>query len=218
MQIQFKSNSIPSPFCLKVCAVYKAPTVTVAGAMESDSSLAFSFECCISAINQGTSAQPQVNPLILRYLQKMACALANAVAWYASKQLTGQAPIINDNTRKFVNAAANEILNPVKYHCFAARYGGTPEIADQTEFVVIDKTSAWLKVFGKEFELSIANADDMLPELFKSLVKMKAVMTAYDDRMNNDDAPFAVFFGFTISQCIVSAKAMQKPAIGGESA
>ncbi len=66
--------------------------------------------------------------------------------------------------------------------------------------------------------MSIANADDMLPELFKSLVKMKAVMTAYDDRMNNDDAPFAVFFGFTISQCIVSAKAMQKPAIGGESA
>ena len=216
MQIQFKSNSIPSPFCLKVCAVYKAPTVTVAGAM--DSSLAFSLECCISTINQGTSAQPQVNPLILAYLQKMACALANAVAWYASKQLTGQAPIINDNTRKFVNAAANEILNPVKYHCFAARYGGTPEIADQTEFVVIDKTSARLKVFGKEFELSIANADDMLPELFKSLVKMKAVMTAYDDRMNNDDAPFALFFGFTISQCIVSAKAMQKPAIGGESA
>jgi hypothetical protein len=211
MQIQFKSNSIPSPFCLKVCAVYKAPTVTVAGAM--DSSLAFSLECCISTINQGTSAQPQVNPLILAYLQKMACALANAVAWYASKQLTGQAPIINDNTRKFVNAAANEILNPVKYHCFA----GTPEIADQTEFVVIDFTKARLKVFGKEFELSIANADDMLPELFKSLVKMKAVMTAYDDRMNNDDA-FALFFGFTISQCIVSAKAMQKPAIGGESA
>jgi hypothetical protein len=211
MQIQFKSNSIPSPFCLKVCAVYKAPTVTVAGAM--DSSLAFSLECCISTINQGTSAQPQVNPLILRYLQKMACALANAVAWYASKQLTGQAPIINDNTRKFVNAAANEILNPVKYHCFA----GTPEIADQTEFVVIDKTSAWLKVFGKEFELSIANADDMLPELFESLVKMKAAMTAYDDRMNNDDG-IAPFFGFTIGQCIVSAKAMQKPAIGGESA
>ena len=215
MQIQFKSNSIPSPFCLKVCAVYKAPTVTVAGAM--DSSLAFSLEYCIFMINQGTSAQPQVNPLILDYLQKMACALANAVAWYASKQLTGQAPIINDNTRKFVNAAANEILNPVKYHCFAARYGGTPEIADQTEFVVIDKTSAWLKVFGKEFELSIANADDMLPELFKSLVKMKAVMTAYDDRVNNDDA-FALICGFTISQCTVSAKAMQKPAIGGESA
>ena len=214
MQIQFKSNSIPSPFCLKVCAVYKAPTVTVAGAMESDSSLAFSLECCISTINQGTSAQPQVNPLILAYLQKMACALANAVAWYASKQLIGQAPIINDNTRKFVNAAANEILNPVKYHSFAAH--GVHMSVDQ--FVVIDFTKALLKVFGKEFELSIANADDMLPELFKSLVKMKAVMTAYDDRMNNDDAPFSLFFGFTISQCIVSAKAMQKPAIGGESA
>ena len=204
MQIQFKSNSIPSPFCLKVCAVYKAPTVTVAGAMESDSSLAFSFECCISAINQGTSAQPQVNPLILAYLQKMACALANAVAWYASKQLTGQAPIINDNTRKFVNAAANEILNPVKYHCFAAH--GVHMSVDQTEFVVIDFTKARLKVFGKEFELSIANADDMLPELFKSLVKMKAVMTAYDDRMNNDDAPFFWFYHWPM-HCICKSHA-----------
>jgi hypothetical protein len=115
MQIQFKSNSIPSPFCLKVCAAYKAPTVTVAGAM--DSSLAFSLECCISTINQGTSAQPQVNPLILAYLQKMACALANAVAWYASKQLTGQAPIINDN----------------KYACFG--FGIVPPQLPNTIFV-----------------------------------------------------------------------------------
>ena len=144
------------------------------------------------AIAKSAEAVPSAHMVVSGAIAKSAEAVPSARM--VASGTCGALSSIHADTLDEVNALTNAIL-PTKDGGFsnAIGYDTTTVI---TKFVVRDSNSAELSAFAKNTTLDIAQANQWVPSLLKTLASVRNIIKAYDRRVD-DSFAYAVFFGYT---------------------